>query len=33
VSCEKGKCFMTESPESVTAGKFKEIIEKIKNEK
>lgn len=30
LSCEKGKCYMAEAPESVTSKKLAEIIEKIK---
>jgi len=30
LSCEKGKCYMAECPDSVTATKFKEIVEKLK---
>lgn len=29
VSCEKGKCFMSECPDSVTASKFEEIVKQI----
>ena len=29
MSCEQGKCYMKEFPDSVTAAKFKEIVEKV----
>jgi Mrp family chromosome partitioning ATPase len=31
ITSEKGKCYITEAPESVTAKKFEEIVSKIKN--
>ena len=30
ISCEKGKCYMAEAPESITAKRFAEIVQKIK---
>ena len=30
ISCEKGKCYISEAPESITAKKLTEIIENIK---
>lgn len=32
ISCEKGKCYMKEFPESVTAQRFREIVQKITNQ-
>lgn len=29
LSCESGKCFVKEFPESVTASKFREMVEKV----
>ena len=31
ISSEKGKCYISEAPDSVTAKKFQEIVAKIKN--